>query len=96
MRKYKITLTSAVALGISLFGTGILALHGKAKTETSAAAIPGEKGGQDLDGPYEVVPNWPKQLSQCRDTKSGRGEPLTEFLPKARTECLSFNEANCR
>jgi hypothetical protein len=27
------------------------------------AAIPGQKGGQDKFGPYEVVPDWPKPMS---------------------------------
>ncbi len=27
------------------------------------AAIPGLKGGQDIFGPYEAVPNWPKPMS---------------------------------
>jgi len=30
----------------------------------SLAAVPGERGGQDQTGPYEVVPDWPKPLSQ--------------------------------
>ena len=35
----------------------------KPKPETSFAAIPGEKGGQDIFGGYDVDPNWPKPLS---------------------------------
>lgn len=31
---------------------------------TGFAAVPGEKGGQDLFGPYEVVADWPKPMSQ--------------------------------
>jgi DNA-binding beta-propeller fold protein YncE len=31
---------------------------------TAFAAVPGEKGGQDITGPYHVVPGWPKPLSQ--------------------------------
>src|SRR5688500_11401239 len=27
------------------------------------AAIPGQKGGQDIYGPYEVVRNWPQPMS---------------------------------
>ena len=27
------------------------------------AAVPGEKGGQDIFGAYEVVPNWPKDIA---------------------------------
>jgi hypothetical protein len=30
----------------------------------SFAAVAGEKDGQDVTGPYEVVPDWPKPLSQ--------------------------------
>jgi hypothetical protein len=30
----------------------------------SLAAVPGERGGQDQTGPYDVVPDWPKPLSQ--------------------------------
>ena len=30
---------------------------------TSIAAIPGQKGGQDVFGGYEVVAGWPKDLS---------------------------------
>ena len=30
----------------------------------SIAAVPGQKGGQDATGPYEVVADWPKPLSQ--------------------------------
>ncbi len=31
------------------------------------AAVAGQKGGQDQTGPYDVVENWPKHLSQCQD-----------------------------
>jgi DNA-binding beta-propeller fold protein YncE len=27
------------------------------------AAVPGERGGQDITGPYDVVPGWPKDIS---------------------------------
>ena len=27
------------------------------------AAVPGQKGGQDFTGPYEVVPDWPKPMT---------------------------------
>src|ERR1700730_3258585 len=30
------------------------------------AAVAGQKGGQDQTGPYEVVENWPKPLSQLK------------------------------
>ena len=39
-------------------------IQGRSSTTRSFAAIPNEKGGQDFDGPYEVVADWPKPLSQ--------------------------------
>jgi len=33
------------------------------KTETSYVAVPGQVGGQDVCGAYDVDPNWPKPLS---------------------------------
>src|SRR5512136_2437182 len=39
-------------------------VYGQAKPGYGFAAVPGEKGGWDLTGPYEVVPNWPKPMSQ--------------------------------
>jgi peptidylamidoglycolate lyase len=42
----------------------LLHVQGQAKPGAGFAAIPGEKGGQDTFGPYEVVPDWPKPLSQ--------------------------------
>ena len=37
--------------------------QGQAQPNTGFAAVAGEKGGLDITGPYEVVPNWPKPLS---------------------------------
>jgi DNA-binding beta-propeller fold protein YncE len=57
--------TMATGVGIALlFGTHLLPVRGDNKHETSFAAVPSEKNGQDLNGPYDVVPNWPKPLSQ--------------------------------
>ena len=33
------------------------------QSPTRFAAVPGEKGGQDIFGAYEAVPDWPKDLS---------------------------------
>src|SRR6266478_2697602 len=38
-------------------------LQGQSPQQPSFAAVPGEKGGQDIFGAYEVVPNWPKPIS---------------------------------
>jgi hypothetical protein len=66
MSKRAIPITTIVlwAITIFIFGTKLLTVEGRATQQTSFAAVPGEKGGQDTYGPYEVVPNWPKPLSQ--------------------------------
>ena len=28
------------------------------------AAVPGQKGGQDMFGPYDIDPNWPQDLAE--------------------------------
>src|SRR5579871_6199399 len=33
------------------------------KKEASYVAVPGQTGGQDITGAYEVDPNWPKPIS---------------------------------
>ena len=39
-------------------------MRGQNRTESNFAAVPGEVGGWDLTGPYDVVTDWPKPLSQ--------------------------------
>ena len=39
------------------------AVLGQARPGAEFAAVPGEKGGEDFTGPYDVVPDWPKPLS---------------------------------
>ena len=36
------------------------------QSPTRFAAVPGEKGGQDIFGAYEAVPDWPKDLSTIK------------------------------
>jgi streptogramin lyase len=66
MRRAVFTLF-AIAVGI-LIGFQIaarqLTVHGQAKPGAGFAAVPGEKGGWDLTGPYDVVRDWPKPMSQ--------------------------------
>lgn len=49
---------------ICVFGSRPLPVYGKQGPPAGFAAVPGEKGGEDPTGPYEVVENWPKPLSQ--------------------------------
>jgi len=66
MRK-SLTIFAAAGVGIiiGLLIAGKLdSVHGQAKPGAGFAAVPGEKGGWDITGPYEAVPNWPKPMSQ--------------------------------
>src|ERR1700746_3987560 len=38
-------------------------IEGQSPQQPRFAAVPGQKGGQDIFGGYEVVPNWPKPIS---------------------------------
>jgi DNA-binding beta-propeller fold protein YncE len=42
---------------------GTSTVQGQAQPGAGFAAIPGEKGGLDITGPYDVVPDWPKPMS---------------------------------
>jgi hypothetical protein len=56
--------TATVVLTLSvLFGGQQTRVQGQAPQQSRFAAVPGEKGGQDIFGAYEVVPNWPKPIS---------------------------------
>ncbi len=66
MRRVALTVLS-IAIGIVigfLFATRQATVEGKALPGSGFAAVPGEKGGWDLTGPYDVVKDWPKPLSQ--------------------------------
>ncbi|MBI2187117.1 MAG: hypothetical protein HYU37_08315 [Acidobacteria bacterium] len=55
-------LAATFAAGL-LVGTETASVQGQAQPNAGFAAVPGERGGLDITGPYEVVPNWPKPLS---------------------------------
>jgi sugar lactone lactonase YvrE len=57
-------LASVLAIaGVVLVARFSPALLSQSRQEQRFAAVPAEKGGQDLFGAYEAVPNWPKPLS---------------------------------
>jgi DNA-binding beta-propeller fold protein YncE len=59
-----IAVTAAVAVVVILLVSGRLpTVQGQARQEVRFAAVPSEKGGQDIFGAYDIVPNWPKPLS---------------------------------
>ena len=51
-------------LAIVLLGSRMGSAQGQHMAGAGFAAIPGLKGGQDIFGPYEVVENWPKPMSE--------------------------------
>ena len=62
---------------------------------TSTAAVPSEKGGQDVFGAYDVA-QWPKPLTvDARGTRTGRGAPDSTSSPRARTASSSCSAASC-
>ena len=73
--------------------TAFTALGGAAaqsSQEPRFAAVPAEKGGQDIFGGYDVVPNWPKPLSSLpgpREMDLGRrpGRVCREPQPRVRS-----------
>ena len=66
MRKYAAQLfIAAVAFSGGLFvATTVTSVQSQTQSGSGFAAVPGERGGWDLTGPYEVVRDWPKPLSQ--------------------------------
>lgn len=63
IRQMTLLLAAAVIIAV-VFGSRLGSVEGRAKTTTATAAIPTEKGGQDVYGPYQVVADWPKPMSQ--------------------------------
>ena len=65
MRKREILLVTLAAgfLLIFLFGKSVVPTRGQGRTEPSFAAIPSEKGGQDVFGAYDIAKDWPKPIS---------------------------------
>ena len=53
-----------VLLVVVLLGSRMGGAQEQQPPGTGFAAVPGLKGGQDMFGPYEVVENWPKPMSE--------------------------------
>jgi streptogramin lyase len=54
---------AAIFVAGFLLGSKVTTVQGKEPAGYGFAAIPGQKGGQDTFGPYEVVHDWPKNIS---------------------------------
>ena len=63
----KLTILSAALLIFiagAMVATRIQTVHSQGQPGAGFAAVPGSKGGWDLTGPYDVVRDWPKPMSQ--------------------------------
>jgi hypothetical protein len=65
---HSVALTVVAFAATSLFWVvGCREKPAPADADFSAAAVPDQKGGQDIFGAYDVVANWPKPLSDLPD-----------------------------
>jgi hypothetical protein len=65
MRKRLLILLAiaVVFVGGFLLGNRLMPVQGQANPGAGFAAIPGQVGGQDIFGPYDVVKGWPQDIS---------------------------------
>ena len=76
-------LAIGVTVGIRISGK-LSPVQGQAKPGTGFAAVPGLEGGQDLTGAYDVVRNWPKDVSTLPGNEKwtyGAGESVFAESP---------------
>jgi sugar lactone lactonase YvrE len=67
MKKYELWVVLAVVAAAGALTLVLMRKTDRVEAQNrtpSIAAVRGLKGGQDVTGPYEVVPDWPKPLSQ--------------------------------
>ncbi len=66
MRKLTLLLVATTAIGImvgAIVTSKMISVQAQVKPGYGIAALAGQRVGQDVDGPYEVDPNWPKPIS---------------------------------
>jgi DNA-binding beta-propeller fold protein YncE len=63
MRTVSIAPAALVLLIVSVIGIRMTPVDGQARQDVRLSAVPGEKGGQDIFGAYDIVANWPKPIS---------------------------------
>ena len=90
MRRY-LALSAITAVFVAGFfvagflaGTRLSPVQAKDKPGTGFAAIPGEMGVQDIFGPYEVVKDWPKNISTLQGNEKwtwGAGQSVYAESP---------------
>ena len=65
MRKRLLILVAIAGVFVAgfLLGNRLMPVQGQAKPGAGFAAIPGSVGGQDVFGAYDVVKDWPQNIS---------------------------------
>ncbi|OFW01192.1 MAG: hypothetical protein A3I61_08105 [Acidobacteria bacterium RIFCSPLOWO2_02_FULL_68_18] len=66
MRKISVVAAALAGMAVATlfdFGPWVSAQQRASAGQPRFAAVPSEKGGQDIFGPYEVVADWPKDLT---------------------------------
>ena len=74
----------ALGIGIGLVISKTRAGAGQGRPGTGFAAVPGTLGGEDMSGPYEVVKNWPQDISTLPGNEKwtyGAGESVFAESP---------------
>jgi DNA-binding beta-propeller fold protein YncE len=85
--KTRLTIAASIAAVFALgfwLGHGSAPVEGKEKPGYGFTAVPGQVGGQDSFGPYDIVKDWPKNLSTLPGNEGwtwGAGESVYAESP---------------
>ena len=63
MRKLMIISSATVLVAVVILSNSLRPVEAQQKSGMGFAAIPGQKGGQDIFGPYDIVKDWPQNIS---------------------------------
>ena len=98
MRKlWLMLLMLAIGVGLGLVISSKLAsVEARSKPGAGFAAVPGTLGSEDLTGPYELVKNWPQDVSTLPGMKSGRMARVKASSRRARIASICCSAASSR
>jgi hypothetical protein len=87
MHRQLTILSTAILMFVAgaMVATRIQIVHSQGRPGAGFAAVPGSKGGWDLTGPYDVVRDWPKPMSQLPDHENWGGAPSRACSRRAPT-----------
>jgi hypothetical protein len=86
MKIIKIAAAAAALLAVLLLSNRLGVVQGQQRNRPGEgfAAIPGQKGGHDVFGPYDPVQNWPKPLAEGRaDHQGWTWSQATDIFPES-------------